>query len=276
MKHTITLLVLLLLGMEVEAGNVFSVAQGRQVEFASGNLQYCARTGVFRFAAHQWTIIGMRNERISSTNRGWIDLFGWGTSGYDNRANDPDVIYVHPWDWMCRLEHSGNPKNPFGYGPSTTQPESSMVGASRQYDWGVYNAIKNGGNRSDMWRTLTCDEWQYLLTGRKNAARLRRLCVVHGVWGLLLLPDDFAGDSNASFRELEKAGAVFLPGGGVRYHRTVTDAGTMGTYWSATAAGNDAAYFLGIYSHYAAMSSELYGRNAGRAVRLVRDKFVNL
>lgn len=262
---------ILLCSVSVEAGHGFSVAKDHQVEFSQGNLQYCAKTNTFRFAPKQWTIIGMRNERISPTNKGWIDLFGWATSGYDNRANDKDVIYVHPWDWMCRLEHSGNPKNPFGYGPSTTELEPSMIGTSRNYDWGVFNPIQNGGKQKDIWRTLTCDEWQYLLTGRKNAAHLRKQCTVHGVSGLLLLPDDFTGDKNASFRDLEKAGAVFLPCAGVRYHRVVTDTEQTGTYWSATAAGNDAAYFLGIYAHYVAMSSELYGRNAGRSVRLVRE-----
>ncbi|MCQ2334069.1 MAG: hypothetical protein MJZ88_05605 [Paludibacteraceae bacterium] len=272
MKQTITLLVLLLFEMNVEAGYGFSVAKDRQVEFSSGNLQYQPATGTFRFAAHQQDVVGYKNEKVSPTYRGWIDLFGWATSGYDNRANDPDVIYVHPWDWMCRLEHSGNPRNPFGYGPSTTQAEWSLIGTSRQYDWGVYNAIKNGGNQPNQWRTLTHEEWQYLLTQRKNAYRLRMPYRVGKITGLLLLPDDFEGDARQiKFSKLQKMGAVFLPAAGTRYHLAVTEVGTQGTYWSATAAGSDAAYFLGIYPDYVSMSSELYGRNAGRSVRLVRD-----
>lgn len=250
----------------------FSVSPNHQVQFAPGNLQHQPSTGTFRFAAHQQDFIGKKNEKISATYRGWIDLFGWATSGYDNRANDPDVIYVHPWDWMCRLEHSGNPRNPFGYGPSTTQEEPSLVGSSRPYDWGVFNPIKNGGNQPDQWRTLTRDEWQYLLTQRKNAFRLRMLYKVGKTFGLLLLPDNFQGDARQiKFSQLQKMGAVFLPAAGIRYHLAIDEVGTQGSYWSSTAAGNDAAYFMGIYPNYVSMSSELYGRNTGRSVRLVRD-----
>lgn len=251
---------------------LFSVSPDHQVQFAPGNLQYQPSTGTFRFAAHQQDMIGHKNGKIAANYRGWIDLFGWATSGYDNRANDADVIYVHPWDWMCRLEHSGNPLNPFGYGPSTTQPEWSLVGSSRQYDWGVYNAIKNGGNQPDLWRTPTREEWQYLLTQRKNAYHLRLLYQVGKTCGLLLLPDDFEGDARQiKFSQLQKMGAVFLPAAGTRYHLTVTEVGTQGTYWSSSAAGSDAAYFMGIYPSYVSMASELYGRNAGRSVRLVKD-----
>lgn len=272
MKQIVTLFVLLLLGMNVEAKNGrFSVAKDHQVEFAFGNLQYCPATGVFRFAKHQEDVLGLANEQVGPQYAGWIDLFGWATSGYDNRANDPDVIYCHPWDWMCRLEHSGNPRNPFGYGPSTTQSEASLVGSSANYDWGVYNAVSNGGKKAGLWRTLTRDEWVYLLFGRDGARQLHRLYDVNGIHGLLLLPDGFEEKRNMTYSQLLNAGAVFLPCGGVRYHRVVDAPMQVGTYWSASAAGNDAAYFLGIYAEYTAMSSELYGRNAGRCVRLVRD-----
>jgi len=51
-----------------------------------GNLQYQATTKTWRFADQQYHVIGMDNEKISETYSGWIDLFGWGTSGYDHGA----------------------------------------------------------------------------------------------------------------------------------------------------------------------------------------------
>jgi hypothetical protein len=192
-KIIFTICILTSLGLSAKKNTtmLFSVAPERQVEFSKGNLQYQATTNTFRFAKHQYDIIGDANENIGPNYGGWIDLFAWASSGYDNRANDPNVIYVHPWSWRCRQEHSANPFNPYGYGPSTTMPEASLVGTSREYDWGVHNPIKNGGNRKDMWRTLTRDEWQYLLTGRPNAKQLQLMYDVKGVHGLLLLPDNF-------------------------------------------------------------------------------------
>ena len=74
----------------------FSVSRGMTVYFSPGNLQWSATgthaisgggtaSGTWRFAEHQWDIIGEDNQNISSSYRGWIDLFGWGTSGYNSK-----------------------------------------------------------------------------------------------------------------------------------------------------------------------------------------------
>ena len=79
---------------------VFSVSDTKQVQFSQGNLQYQASTNTWRFAENQWdyvgtqipdqyghaggTVIGSDNSNISQTYSGWIDLFGWGTSGWNN------------------------------------------------------------------------------------------------------------------------------------------------------------------------------------------------
>lgn len=84
---------------EIEQLEPFSVAPGRQVFFSPGNLQYnaaagthqCAegttQPGTWRFAEHQWDYIGSDNTNISASYNGWIDLFGWGTSGWNSGAN---------------------------------------------------------------------------------------------------------------------------------------------------------------------------------------------
>lgn len=65
---------------------LFSVSATKKVYFSKGNLQYQASTNTWRFATNQWDRIGSGNSSISSSYSGWIDLFGWGTSGYNHGA----------------------------------------------------------------------------------------------------------------------------------------------------------------------------------------------
>ncbi|MBO7125788.1 MAG: hypothetical protein J6V74_08115, partial [Bacteroidales bacterium] len=194
----------------------FSISDSKQIYFSQGNLQYQASTGTWRFAEHQYDIIGSDNSNISSSYSGWIDLFGWGTSGY-------------------------NGKNPF-----MTSTDYSDYGdgsndiAGTNYDWGVYNAISNGGNQAGQWRTLTYNEWSYLINSRANASSKYGVATVNNVNGLVLLPDswtlpngvtftsgvanDYGSDyyktvnnySAEEWSKMEANGAVFLPAAGYR------------------------------------------------------------
>ena len=66
----------------------FSINEdGGQVYFSQGNLQYQASSNTWKFAENQYDYVGSTNSNISSTYSGWIDLFGWGTSGYNHGAN---------------------------------------------------------------------------------------------------------------------------------------------------------------------------------------------
>ena len=64
---------------------IFTVGEGKQIVFSQGNLQYRASDDTWRFAENQYDYIGEDNWDISATNSGWIDLFCWGTSGWDGR-----------------------------------------------------------------------------------------------------------------------------------------------------------------------------------------------
>ena len=63
---------------------LFSVGNGKTVRFSQGNLQYQASTDTWRFAEHQYDCIGNTNSNISLFYQGWVDLFGYGTSGYND------------------------------------------------------------------------------------------------------------------------------------------------------------------------------------------------
>lgn len=216
---------------------VFTVAEGKTVAFASGNLQYnavqgshyCAdgsvQQGTWRFAEHQYDYIGDANSNISQTYDGWIDLFGWGTSGYNNTANDPSALRYQPWEKAtssvstvpidsvlncetveitgeCEWEYTQYADatyNYYGYGPSSNMTDRNLTGTSANYDWGVYNAISNAGNQAGLWRTLSSAEWDYLFNTRKNAPFLWSRGTVNGVVGMIILPDNFKKPSDISW-----------------------------------------------------------------------------
>lgn len=219
---------------------LFSVSATQQVYFSQGNLQYLASTNTWRFATNQYDYVGSGNSNISQFYNGLIDLFGWGTSGW-NSGN----TYYHPWD--------SNNSNGSGYlyGPHGVY---DLTGSYANSDWGVYNMISNGGNTASTWRTLTRQEWSYVIYTRSTVTGIRfAKARIDDVKGLILLPDDWnsgiynlnnTNDSNASFTSniitatqwniLEQAGAVFLPAAGIRNGTSVTDAGTRGYYSSST------------------------------------------
>lgn len=233
--------------VDVVPSKAFSVATGKQVYFSPGNLQYQASTNTWRFAEHQYDIIGAGNANASASYDGWIDLFGWGTSGYNNTTADPYAINYQPWstttDWV------NNDYNNYGYGPSINMPDPGLVGTSANYDWGVYNPISNGGNVAGQWRTLTQNEWKYVSLNRPNAMSLCGLATVCGIKGYVLWPDD-AKPAELGFTAIptdyttntidasdwavmEAVGAIFLPAAGRREGTVVGGAGDSGYYWSA-------------------------------------------
>lgn len=242
----------------------FSVHHFKQVQFSQGNLQYQASTQTWWFAVHQYDTIGIANSNISDTYDGLIDLFGWGT------GSNPTLSSMGNNDY------------------------STFV------DWGI-NAISNGGNEANLWRTLTGDELSYLLRYRANAAILFGLGNVNGVSGLIILPDNWSNPQDASFTPsstnglvndgdgyydsnvnhfndncytakqwliMESAGAVFLPTAGERVGTNeIRCVGTYGSYY-ATNRYHDV-LMLDFSSSWVGISGSF--PDFGRSVRLVKD-----
>ncbi len=187
-------------------------AAGNQVVFAQGNLQYQPSTGKWKFATNQFDTIGIGNANIAANYEGWIDLFGWGTGN-------------HPTDTST---NAGN------YATFT--------------DWGV-NKISNGGNKANVWRSLTKEEIDYICYARANAANLRGQATVDGVYGFIFLPDQWTGSNFvpmpddattnvytfSQWKQMEKEGAVFLPAAGGRIGQKTITVGSWGLYWLSTA-----------------------------------------
>ena len=249
---------------------VFSVAEGRTVTFSKGNLQYTQSTNTWSFASAQWEVIGTDNVTGGSVSSGEygdrkegtaladkVDLFGWST-------------------------------NATNFGVSTSTSTSDYSGSF--VDWGTN---KIGSDAPNTWRTLTSDEWRYVVFNRPNASSLKGVAQVNGVNGLILLPDNWTCPSGVTFKsgfhnnygvdyyaayqtftaeqwsKLEAAGAVFLPVAGNRYGSYVYYVQNYGYYWSATEHGSGGAYYLFFASDVAGWTC--HDRYYGWSVRLVKD-----
>ena len=265
---------------------LFSVSDSTQVYFSQGNLQYQASTNTWRFAENQFDFVGNGNSNISPTYNGWIDLFGWGTSGYHD-ANDPYNVNYQPWSTSMSQVNSSY--NYYGYGPSTNMSDPNLTGTSANYDWGVYNPISNGGNTANQWRTLTQPEWNYVFNTRTTTSGIRYAKAnVNNVNGVILLPDDWSSStyslsntnsSGVSFGSntmtasqwstLEQAGAVFLPAAGSRLGTSVLNVGFCGDYCSASYDGSGGRYCVCFYDS-SLNAGDFGGRYGGQSVRLVR------
>jgi len=264
----------------------FSVSASKKVHFSQGNLQYQASTGTWRFAEHQYTYIGNATGNNTSdlatraTQEDWIDLFGWGTSGWNSGA-------------ICYQPYSNSTTNS-NYYPGGAYT-NSLTGAYANADWGVYNAISNGGNKAGMWRTLTKNEFEYLtntrtastINGTANARFAK--ATVNDATGLIIFPDSYthpsgpsqptninnlgaAFDGNtytaAEWQLMESAGAVLIVSAGYRNGTTVNDGNVL--YWTATPNDANSAYGLFIRAGYFSVG-HTHTRLYGLAVRLVCD-----
>ena len=249
--------------VEGELSGQFSVSNSQLVRFSQGNLQYQASTDTWRFAEHQYDYVGGDNCNISSTYSGWIDLFGWGTSGWN----------YQPWSTS---------QNNSDYCPG------DLTGTYAEADWAYHNAISNGGNAAHLWRTLTYAEWYYLFNTRANASSKYGVGNIDGVGGLIILPDSWTLPSGCSFlcglilasgnpdytrnsytlsqwAQMEAVGAVFLPAAGYRWVRYGPTVFGGGYYWSSTFS-----YFVD-FSNRNLFGGSDYNRGIGRSVRPVLD-----
>ena len=254
---------------------LFSVSATQQVHFSQGNLQYRASTNTWRFAEHQYDYVGSTNSNISSNYSGWIDLFGWGTSGWNSGA-----VCYQPWS----ISTTSSDYHPGG---SYT---NGLTGAYAEADWAWHNAISNGGNAAHQWRTLTQSEWYYLLNSRTNASSKRGTGNINGVGGLIILPDSWTKPSGCpqfnpglesnnwshnsytlvQWAQMESAGAVFLPAAGSRYGTNFNNRVYNGIYWSSAPINEGYAY-SSYFSSFNLDPTSNGDRVDGFSVRPVQD-----
>ena len=263
---------------------LFSVSATKMVRFSKGNLQYIgsAATPYWKFADNQWIYLGTNTGQDSESETVDRDLFCWGTSGWNNG----NLLY-QPYNTTNSYHSSIG----YGYGPYDGSTYIiDLTGSYANADWGVYNAITNGGNEQNLWRTLTVEEWVHVCNKRTTLSNIRYVMGnVSGVNGVILLPNDWrttvhtltlGGNcasntiSSSDWEMMEVYGAVFLPAAGYRGGIGVSNLGETGYYWSSTCISYDvrlvkSAYFISNNNGV----DPFYGtyRNMGASVRLVCD-----
>ena len=159
-------------------------------------------------------------------------------------------------------------------------------------DWGVHNAIRNGGNQPGQWRTLTISEWVYVFNTRPTTSTIRYAkAVVNNIKGVILLPDDwntsyhtlnFPNDGSRPCtsnvisaadwaNKLEANGAIFLPAAGNRTNdHYASGVNRWGSYWAATQPNAYNGHAIDFKDDELRPQTS-YGRHAGYSVRLVKD-----
>ena len=232
--------------------------------FAPGNLKYDMSTNTWNFMEHQWSTIEKMQQDVGVdyAYQEQVGLFGWGTSGYNHGAN-------------CYQPYSTNEdaSNYYAYGSAAY----NLYDNTGQADWGYAANIANLGGYST-WRTLTSDEWYYLLNTRKvnggtgSGKSYTLNQKVNGILGVVLYPDNYTGvayNGGNDWSYYESKGCVFLPAAGYRYGIYIDSYDMLGYYWASNCSTNDKA--CGLYCSGSMVDPRHTNtRNKGFSVRLAR------
>ena len=273
----------------------FSVSSTDKVYFSKGNLQYTKSTGIWSFMDHQYSTVETLNQNVGDDydNQDVVSFFGWGTSGWNNGNT-----YYQPYN-TAYVSSSGSSKG-YGYGPKNGSTYTyDLTGTYANADWG-HNAISNGGNTADTWRTLTKDEWTYLFNTRSAStvngtadARYAKAYLFGTTHGVIIFPDVYSHPAGVTaptginetsstswygnkytatdWAKMEAAGCVFLPAAGWRDATTIRRVNEYVRYWtSSTYSSAGYAHNVGIAD--TSMNPADYNqKNYGYSVRLVHD-----
>ena len=241
-------------------------------EAAAPSVPDGAISGVFSVSDGKQVYFSKGNLRYASSK--------W--SFFDNQYDYYTSYSADAWD------HFGWSTSATTYGMSTSSNNDDYSGDF--VDWG---ATMGAG-----WRTLTSDEWAYLLKTRSastvNGTENGRYAKakVNDVGGVILFPDTYThpdgvaaptgvnatdeygweGNSYtaADWTKMESAGCVFLPAAGCRYGSEMIGLGSYGYYGSATPDGADYAYRVKFNSGSLEPANSI-NRCLGCSVRLVQE-----
>ena len=245
----------------------FTVSSDKKVYFSKGNLQYHTTDKQWRFAEHQWDIVGgtekagtvegCTNDNVAGP---WIDLFGWGM-------------------WLNYSSLSYNQKKfakPLNTSTSTSDYPSQAIynngTTAIGKEWVVLQANDNSNDYNN--------EWKYLFKDTKFGS-----ATIEGITGVVVLPDDWETPVGITFNSgygvwsknqydedqwkiMEAAGAVFLPNAGQRLNGTSFSTVNGPGYWSSTSKNNTDVYYYSVTTSQGTVSSA--SRDKGKPVRLVR------
>ena len=258
-------------------------AYGKKVGFAPANVKYTgsgsSNPGTWSVMPYPWAIVEEDGTMVedyghSATSKEEIGLFGWATSGVDERS--------YPWNTSSNSSLYG--------------PDADLTGENYKYDWGsnTFDNLVGSG-----WRTPSYDEWIYVLETRDDDGIVDHTytcATVDGMPGAVLFPDGFVfvaspfsfttwsdprnseyDDNVITAKEwfvLQALGCVFLPASGLRS----TDSGSIdgvnasGSYWSSSWVSTSRSSAMPItLSQRNSPHHGMMGKCMGCAVRLIRE-----
>lgn len=207
-------------------------SQYTTIELSDNDLNFIEIEGLFSVAPGQYVQFSPGNLQYSTSNNTWrfapsqIDMIGEQNCSYFTGTTPVT-------DWI----------DLFSWGEITPSTTPSTTGYPSFYEW--------GNNMSGGWRTLTSDQWKYLMALRPDAANKFGGATVAGVKGLILLPDSWSLPAGCTFTPgfsypnfystntysateaaaMQSAGAVFLPAAGVVIPLQLTREGQQVIEW---------------------------------------------
>ena len=277
----------------------YSVSLTKKVEFSRGNLYYNPEGGWdyegfyyrrWNFFETQYTRWNWSNTYALPEEYSGFDMFGWATAG--TGSADENHVEYQPWS---------SSSDPYSYGPSLSTLSAGTPWAGQSCEpyceWGRNSNLEICVGRD--WRTLSADEWNYLLNTRSastvNGVPNARFVKgrIYGYPGIIIFSDSFGdkyaagqqsqfgsniNDPTAGFddfdiypdNDMEIAGYVFLPVCGLREGGNIAETSTLGAYWTSTP--YDDCDALGLMFDSSNLSASYrFSRFLGLNVRLVRD-----
>lgn len=207
-------------------------SQYTTIELGDNDLNFIEINGLFSVAPGQYVQFSPGNLQYSTSNNTWrfappqIDMIGEQNCSYFS-GTTPIT------DWI----------DLFSWGETTPSTNPSTTGYPSFYEW--------GNNMPGGWRTLTNDQWKYLMFQRPDAAYKVGGATVADVKGLILLPDSWSLPAGCTFTPgfsypnfystntysateaaaMQSAGAVFLPAAGVVIPLQLTREGQQVIEW---------------------------------------------
>ena len=195
------------------AGKTFTVsADGRKVQFTTANLMYAGasdpdpKTGLGKFKMMPLPWYEIEEARTSSqgflaqSSSDDIGLFGWATSGYAGKN-----------PWMASTTGSD-------YGPSIVS--GSWTLDRDKWDWSQFNTVyaSDGETVLKGLRTLTIEEWNYLLNGRGDTYRSAIVRYTEDgspalKYGMIICPDGANPSNELTYSQGTLSAALFAGSG---------------------------------------------------------------
>jgi len=241
-------------------------SNGTQVRFSQGNMYYDGNSNKFKFENNQCDFRhynGIKNDVAvingikTTTPSGTVGSYYW--------SNDESVAYAVSYN-----DPSKTGTDIFFTNAAITTPRTDFT--------------VNG--QTNVWRTLSNDEWAYLM-GTRSQTNLYAKAMVNGIKGLIIFPDGYNGTTSvegiatvnapkavyptasiaaATWTAMESEGCVFLPAASTRGNSS----DTAGRYWASSGRYAVSAYALYFEnSSSGVVPSYSTARNSGYSVRLV-------